>query len=182
MKGGGTHENATGVSLCSPPVIGDPGASITDASTSTNGAIDLSSNTSFSQKFPKCGLSTGRTDIKKDECNPKNPPHDSNKHKWQGAHKNYMPGSDNDNKGNGNRIKAQVYPHTTGHPPTNPHTTADQVLPVIAAQSLLANAKRDRFGNGNPWDSPSTSTTSTNMNALRNDNASIDLCAPTTSQ
>jgi len=89
MKGGGTHENGTGVSLCSPPVIGDPGASITDASTSTNGAIDLSSNTSFSQKFPKRGLSTGRTDINKDECNPKNAPHDSNKHKWQGAHKKF---------------------------------------------------------------------------------------------
>jgi len=52
-----------------------------------------------------------------------------------------MPGSDNDNKGNGNRIGVQVYPHTAGHPPTNPHTTADQVLPVMAAQSLLANAR-----------------------------------------
>ena len=141
MKGGGTDENGTGVSLCSPPVIGDPGASITDASTSTNGTIDLSSNTSFSQKFPKHGLSTGRTDINKDECNPKNPPHDSNKYKWQGAHKNYMPGSDNDNKGNGNRIGAQVYPHTARNPPTNLHTTADQVLLVMAAQSLLANAR-----------------------------------------
>jgi len=105
MKDGGTLENSAGVSLCSPHIIGDPGASITDASTSTNGAICPSSKTSFSQKSLERAVSTGHTDIKKDECKPKHPLHDSNEHEWQGSHKNYMP---SDSKEDGNGIGAQA--------------------------------------------------------------------------
>lgn len=108
----------------------------TDASTSTNGAVDPPANTPFSQKFPKRGLSSGRTKI---NATPKTHPTTATNINGS-AHKNYMPGSDNDNKGNGNRIGAQVYPHTAS-PPTNPHTTADQVLPVMEAPSLLPNAR-----------------------------------------